>query len=146
MAAAVSAAAVSAATTVEAATACCAAVESAANFAASAEAATATVEAATVQAATACIKATSAPAGSKTTSAPAAVEPRAGTDEQAAREVARTVVSVRRAGVRVIPIVAVGANGGWTFISRADPYAHGNALRVSVRRQGQGGSKYCKNH
>jgi len=140
MAATVTAAAVSAATTVEAATACsAAAVESAASCAASAEPAT-------VKAATACIKATSAPAGSKTTSAPTAVEPRTSADEQAAGEVARTVVPVRRARVGVIPIVAVRANGSWTVISRADPYTHGDALCVSVRRESQGSSKHSKNH
>jgi hypothetical protein len=40
----------------------------------------------------------------------AAVEPRAGTDEDAADEVVRAVVSVRSAGVRIIAVVAVGAN------------------------------------
>jgi hypothetical protein len=138
MAAAVTAAAVSAATTVEAATArCAAAVESAANCAVSVEATTATVEAA------------SAPARASRVawaSVEAAAEPRAGTDEQAAGEVARTVVSVWRAGVWVIPIVAVLAYRSWTNVARSDAHAYHNALGAGVRREGQGSSKYRKDH
>jgi hypothetical protein len=97
---------------------------------------------------------TAAPAVSrtKTTSAPTwasvepAVEPRACADEQATGEVARTVVPVRRTGVRVIPIVTVGADRSRTDISRTDAYSDGDALSASVRREGQGSSKYCKNH
>jgi hypothetical protein len=77
---------------------------------------------------------------------PAAVEPRTCADEDTAGEVARAVVSVRRALVRVIPIVAVGANGSWTNVPRSYAYAHNNALGASVRCQGQGSSKYRKNH
>jgi hypothetical protein len=90
--------------------------------------------------------------GAKTTSAPAgasveaAVEPRACADEKAAGEIARTVVTVRRAGVGVIPVVTVSAGGGRTNISRANAYTHGNALCASVGRKSQGRSKNRKNH
>src|ERR1700746_49796 len=45
----------------------------------------------------------------------AAVEPRAGTDEDASDEVVRAVVAVRSAGVRIVAVVAVSAGR-----SRAD--------------------------
>lgn len=150
MPAAVTATAVEAATTVEAAPAAvdssatvetatgCPAPEAAADCSASCEAA-------------APVKATSAPAWAKatsapTTSAPPAVEPRACSDEQAAGEVARTVVAVRRTGVGVIPIVAVSADGSWTDIPWANADTHRKALSAGVWSESQGRSKYRKNH
>ena len=137
MAAAVTAAAMSAATTVEAATAANrAAVEStadcyvrsvaaeAADCAASREAGTATSESATV---------IPAPAPTRT-SVEAAVEPRARADEDSTGEVARTIVSVRRAVIRVIPIVSVGADRSRADVPRTDADANGNALSIGVRR------------
>ena len=129
-AAAVPAAAVEAATTtsVEAATAVnCATVESAADCAATSK--STTVKSTTVKATTTAVE----PAP-KTTSAEAAAEPRAGTDEQTTGEPARTVVTVRRAGVGVIPIVAVFTNGSRTNIPRADAHADRETLSISVRR------------
>jgi len=127
-----SAAAVSAApATVEAATAAncaaaancftaadCAAVEAAGNCAAS--------DRATVPAITVAATITG-------TTVEAAVEPRAGADKQATGEVARAVVSVRRAGVRVIPIVAVSADRSGADIARTDAHADCDALGISVR-------------
>jgi hypothetical protein len=103
MAAAVTAASVEAATTtVEAATAVNrSAAEAAADCAATSE--TTTVKATTSET-------TTVEPAPETTSAEAAAEPRAGTDEQTTGEPARTVVTVRRAGVGVIPIVSVGAD------------------------------------
>jgi len=153
MSATVATAAVESATTVESAAAAhCATAEAtadcyvrgataeSANGAASCETRTATGKSATVKAAP---ETTSAEAG---TSVEAAAEPRACTYEDAAREPARTVVTVRRAGVWVISIVAVGANGGRADISWTDADADCDALGASVRRQGQGSSKYRKNH
>jgi hypothetical protein len=76
----------------------------------------------------------------------AAMEPGACADEDAAGEVARTVITVRRARVRVIPIVAVSADGSRANIPRSHAYTHNNALGASVWRESQGSSKYCKNH
>jgi hypothetical protein len=138
-------------TTVEsAATAHCAATEAtadcyvrrasaeSANCAASCETRTATGKSATVEAAP-----ETAIAG---TPVEATAEPGASTYEDAAREPARTVVAVRRAGVWVISIVAVGANGGRADITWTDAYAHCDALGASVRCQGECSSKYRKNH
>jgi hypothetical protein len=144
MSAAVAAASVEAAATMEAtAAAHCATAEAAAGRT---TAETATNRAASCEA-TATVEAVTAPAiaPAKTASAPTAVEPRASADEQAAREVARTVVAVRRARVGVIPIVAVGADGSRTNIARTDSYTHRKALSASVRRENQGRPKYRKN-
>src|SRR5580692_6457754 len=148
MSATVATAAVETATTVEAATAAhcaatdcymsSAATEPATSCAASCEPTTS--ESAAFEAAP---KATSAETG---TSAEAAAEPWASSDKEAAGEPARTVVTVRRAGVWVISIVAVGANGGRADICWTDADADCDALGASVRRQGQGSSKYRKNH
>jgi hypothetical protein len=147
------AAAVTAATTVEAATAAVdsgatveAAVAAAAHRAATETAADCSAtfkatSAATIKAA-ATVEATSAP----TTSAPTAVEPRASADEQAAGEIARTVVAVRRAGVWVITVVTVSADRSRTDITRTDAHPYREALSAGVRREGQGRSKYRKNH
>jgi uncharacterized protein with von Willebrand factor type A (vWA) domain len=74
------------------------------------------------------------------------VEPRASADEQAAGEIARTVVAVRRAGVWVITVVTVSADRSRTDITRTDANPYREALSASVRREGQGRSKYRKNH
>jgi hypothetical protein len=145
MSAAVAAATVKAATTMEATTAVhCATAEAAAGRT---TAETATNRAASCEA-TATVEAVTAPAvaAAKTASAPTAVEPWASADEEAAREVARAVVAVRRARVGIIPIVTVGADGSRTNIPRTDSYTHRKALSASVRRKGQGRSKYRKNH
>ena len=133
MSAAVTSASVEAATTtVDAATAVNrSATEAAADCAA-------TRESTAVEATTATVKpapeTTSVEAPPESTSAEAATEPRAGTDEQTTGEVARTVVSVRRAGVGVIPIVAVVANGSRPDIARTDAHADCETLSISVRR------------
>src|ERR1700691_2513506 len=98
-----------------------------ANCTATCETRTATGKSATVEAAP---ETTSTKAG---TSIEAAVEPGASTYEEAAREPARPVVTVRRAVIRVISIVAVGARGGRTDVSRADAHAHHYALGASIR-------------
>jgi hypothetical protein len=127
MSAAVTTASMEAATTaVEAATA----VNRAATEAA-ADCAT-TVKATTVKATTS--ESTTGEAGPKTTSSEAAAEPRAGTDEQTTGEPARTVVTVRRAGVGVIPIVSVGADRSWADVARTDAHADCETLSISVRR------------
>ncbi len=146
MSAAVAAAAVKATTTVEATTAAhCAAAEAAADCymrgAATEPADRAAPSVAVTVPAVGGAKTASAP----TTSAPAAVEPRARSDEETTGEVARTVVAVRRARVRVIPVVTVGANRSRTDIPWANAHAHRKALSASVRREGQGRSKYRKN-
>jgi hypothetical protein len=69
------------------------------------------------------------------------VEPRAGADKHATREPLRSVVAVRRAGVRVIAIIAVRtawwrANvsravvGRSAIIAGAHSHAHKHSLRV----------------
>jgi hypothetical protein len=81
-----------------------------------------------------------------TRASPAAVEPRTSADEDAAGEVARAVVTVRRARVWIISIVAVGANRSRSDIPRSYADAHDHALGASVRCESQGSSKYRKNH
>src|SRR5277367_1202532 len=68
------------------------------------------------------------------TSVAATVEPRASTDEDATGEVARTVVTIGRAGIRVIPIVSLGADRSRANVARTDADAHCDALSISVRR------------
>jgi hypothetical protein len=57
------------------------------------------------------------------------MEPRPGTDKNAARKIIWAIESVWRASVGVIPIVAVGADRRWTIIARAYSNAHRH-LRV----------------
>jgi hypothetical protein len=68
------------------------------------------------------------PATSVIAASPVSVIPRPGTDKRAAYEPAWTVVAVWRAGVRIIPIVAVGADGSRTdaCVNRTDANADGN--------------------
>jgi hypothetical protein len=131
MSAAVSAAAASATTTVEAATAanCAAADCYMRSTAVEAADCAASCEAATVKATTATVE----PAP-ESTSTESTVEPRASSDEDATGEVARTVVAVRRAGIRVIPIVSVGADRSRADIARTDAHADCDALGISVWR------------
>src|SRR5580658_9941248 len=143
MSATVATAAVETATTVEAATAAhCAATDCYMSSAATepATSCAASCEPTTSEAAP---KATSAETG---TSAEAAAEPRASSDKEAAGEPARTVVTVRRTGVWVISIIAVGATGSRSNIARSDAHANHHALGAGVRCQGQGSSKYRKYH
>ena len=64
------------------------------------------------------------------------VEPRPGTDKHATGEPLRSVVAVRRAGVRVVAIIAVRANRCRAVVSRSviiaggDSYAYKHSLRV----------------
>jgi hypothetical protein len=70
-----------------------------------------------------------------TTVKAAAVEPGTRADEDATGEVARTVVTVRRASVWVLSIVAVGAYGSRTDIGRTtNPYAHSDASHSNTDR------------
>src|SRR5580704_9058648 len=90
--------------------------------------------------------ATSCAASCEPTTSEAAAEPWASSDKEAAGEPARTVVTVRRTGVWVISIIAVGANGSRSNIARSDAHANHHALGAGVRCQGQGSSKYRKYH
>jgi hypothetical protein len=63
----------------------------------------------------------------------ATMEPRASAYEDAAGEPARTVIAVGRACVRVIRVVAVGAEGSWSDVAWADSHAHDNPLPMGVR-------------
>jgi hypothetical protein len=63
-----------------------------------------------------------------------AAVPRARTDEQATGEVARAVVTVRRASIRVIAVVTVRADRSRPNVARTDAHANYDALRISVRR------------
>jgi hypothetical protein len=76
-----------------------------------------------------------------------AVEPRAGSNEDAAREPARAVVAIRRARIRVIWVVAVSADRSGT-VSRANSNSDSDAdsyLRVRVRCSDQKNAKHCQN-
>ena len=66
-----------------------------------------------------------------------AMEPRAGANKEAIHKVVRTVVAVRRASIRVIPVVAVGAHRSRPVIARTNSNADNHSLRVrrSCRRQ-----------
>ena len=64
----------------------------------------------------------------------ASVKPRASSDKEATGEPARTVVAVRRAGVRVISVVTVSADGSFTYIAGADSNADRHSLRACEGR------------
>ena len=70
-----------------------------------------------------------------------AVEPRTGADKNTAREVTRPVVTVRRARVRSISVIAVLAHRRWTNVGWPDAEADHNSLGVCVRRCDQANSK-----
>lgn len=76
----------------------------------------------------------------------ATMEPRACTDEDAAREPARPVIAVGSACVRVIRVVAVGADGSWSEVTWADSHTHDDPLCMSVRCYGQAKTKQSENH
>jgi hypothetical protein len=59
-----------------------------------------------------------------------AVEPGASANENAADKPVRAVVAVRRTGVGVIVIVAVGADGRWAVVTGAHSHADKNPLGV----------------
>lgn len=75
-----------------------------------------------------------------------AMEPRTCSDENSAGEPTRPVVAIRRARIRVIRIVAVGAhrrrtNVGWI----ANPNTDHNPLRMCVGCENEAYAKYRKN-
>jgi len=59
---------------------------------------------------------------------PVAVVPRPGSNENSAHEPVRSVVGVRSAGVRIVIVVAITADGRTTYVSipRAKSYANPN--------------------
>ncbi len=61
------------------------------------------------------------------------VKPRARADEHAIDKPFRAVVAVRRAGVRVIIVIAVGANGCRGNIGRTNSHANNHSLRARIR-------------
>src|SRR6202041_815106 len=133
-----SAAAVSATTTVEAATAAyCAAVETAADCyvrSATAEAASCATSCEAATSESTAVKATTSESAPKTTSAEATAEP------------ARPVVSIRCAGIRVIPVVSIGADRSRADVTRTDADTDCDALSVSVRCLGKSGYKLYTDH
>jgi len=74
----------------------------------------------------------------------AAVEPRAGADEDAADEVIRAVEAVGCAGVRIVAVVTISAGGSWPDRAVHGTYsnAHGK-LCVSASRGKKENSKQC---
>ncbi|OLB20643.1 MAG: hypothetical protein AUH16_04520 [Acidobacteria bacterium 13_2_20CM_57_7] len=62
-----------------------------------------------------------------------AVEPRARPDENAADEIVRAVIAIRRAGIRVITIVAISADRGRPYIRRANSNADDHSLGMGER-------------
>ncbi len=91
--------------------------------------ATTTVEPSAAEAATVVATASEAPTA----------EPRASANEDAAYEVVRTVVSVGCAGIRVITVISVTADGCATVVAAhwTNSDAH-RPLRIRVRRSDQG--------
>jgi hypothetical protein len=77
----------------------------------------------------------------------AAAEPGAGADEDAAGEVAWSIVAVRRAGVRSIAVVAVSADGRCADVNScpAEPHADRDSLCVRVRGGNHAEAKYREN-
>jgi hypothetical protein len=61
------------------------------------------------------------------------MEPRPGTDENAASKIIWAIESIGRASVGVIPVVTVGANRRWPIIARANSNADRH-LRISPTR------------
>ncbi len=66
--------------------------------------------------------------------APVAVIPRPGADKHPTREPARSVVTVRRASVRCISVIAVCTHRRSANISRPNSYAHAD-LRLGIRQR-----------
>jgi hypothetical protein len=67
-----------------------------------------------------------------------AMKPRAGAYKHATDKVVWTVVAIRRTSIRVISVVAVGANRSGTVVGRTDSNADNYSLRV--------GWKCCREH
>jgi hypothetical protein len=59
-----------------------------------------------------------------------AMKPRAGAYEEATHKVVRCVVAVRRASIRVIAVVAVGAHRSRTIVGWANSNADNHSLRL----------------
>jgi hypothetical protein len=74
-----------------------------------------------------------------------AMEPRAGANEYAPDEPIWTVVAIRGAGVRVIRIVAIGANRRWADNWGANADADRDSLGVCVRCRHKANTKYREN-
>jgi hypothetical protein len=62
-----------------------------------------------------------------------AVEPRARAEKYAAREITRSIVAVRRAGVRIIPVITILANWRRPNVCWAAPYTDHDSLCMRVR-------------
>jgi len=69
------------------------------------------------------------------------MKPRSGADEDTACEPVRGVVAVGSAGVRIVIVVAIGANGRGAVIGGAYAHADRPSLRVRVRSAEQTDSK-----
>jgi len=65
------------------------------------------------------------------------MEPRAGADEHAAHEPIRSVVAIGGAGIRIIPVIAVGANRRGANIGRTHAYSNDHSLRIRKRSEKQ---------
>jgi hypothetical protein len=63
-----------------------------------------------------------------------AVIPRAGANENSTHKIVWPVVAVRRASIRVVSIVAVGAYRSGTVVGRADSNADNHSLRMRRNR------------
>jgi hypothetical protein len=115
---------------------------------ATAEAATleSSVKAASTEAATVESSIKAAPAETRTeesTSAKAATEPGSGSDKDASREPIRPIVAIRRAGIGVVPVIAVSARRRYvtvviTITRTIDRPAESNADCDSLRVGGNG--------
>jgi hypothetical protein len=75
----------------------------------------------------------------------AAVIPRASADEHAAYKPVRSVIAIRRAGVGIISVIAIRADGSCTDarIHWADADAHGNLRVCGPRRKQQNPQQCC---
>jgi len=74
-----------------------------------------------------------------------AMEPRTRSDKHAAREPARSIIAIRRASVRRIRVVAVGANRRRAKIGRPNSHADHNSLCTSQCCRSQENAKYREN-
>jgi hypothetical protein len=80
---------------------------------------------------------------------PIAVVPGAGADKHAAHKPVGPVVAVRRAGVGVIIIIAVGTNWRWAYVSRAVvarayTYAKIHSLGARKGSAKEANAEYCR--
>jgi len=126
---------VESAATAEAPTIMEAATESAAIKAAPAKAASAKATSPAIETTPAAEAASVKTAAIKTTTVET-IEPRACADKEAVYKVLWTVETVRRAIIRVIAVVAVGAHRSWTVVAWANPNSKRNlSMRRSRRRE-----------